>query len=286
MKHVLAIYPTPDSHWVGNGFPVKTMFSYQTQGHIISPFLLLDHAGPMEFSASTQKRGVAEHPHRGFETVTLVYNGELSHRDSSGKHGIIGPGDVQWMTAGSGVLHEELHSEGFTKNGGVLDMLQLWVNLPKNCKMINPKYQGITADQIPKFDLPDNQGSLRVIAGEAMGLTGPANTHTPMLVMDGVVQASAKLHVPLVEGWTGVIVVFRGLVRVDDEHVFAGQTVILSREGNNFEIEALKDSQLLILSGEPIDDPIAGYGPFVMNSRAEIEQAFNDFENGKFGKLA
>jgi quercetin 2,3-dioxygenase len=285
MKNVSSVFTAPHQHWVGDGFPVKTLFSYQDHGKSVSPFLLLDHAGPMQFSAADHQRGVGEHPHRGFETVTLVYQGEVAHQDSTGEQGIIGPGDVQWMTAGSGILHEEFHSEAFTRNGGMLEMMQLWVNLPQQDKMVSPRYQTITAGQIPRLEVPDRRGALRLIAGEMAGLTGPACTHTPMLVMDGVIKASGHYPLPLEEGWSAMVVVRTGQLTVNGQPVGAGQTVMLSRAGAGLELVASKDSELLILSGEPIDEPLVGYGPFVMNSEAEIRQAITDFQTGKFGAL-
>ncbi|MFB9846219.1 pirin family protein [Oceanisphaera arctica] len=285
MKNVLNVFTAPHPHWVGDGFPAKTLFSYQDHGKSVSPFLLLDYAGPMQFSAADHKRGVGVHPHRGFETVTLVYEGEVAHKDSTGQHGTIGPGDVQWMTAGSGILHEEFHSEAFTRTGGMLEIMQLWVNLPQDDKMTSPGYQTITAGQIPYLEVPDQSGTLRLIAGELAGLTGPARTHTPMLVMDGILKASARYQLSIEEGWSAIVVVRKGEVKVNGQPLTAGQTVILSQVGVGLELEATQNSELLILSGEPIDEPLVGYGPFVMNTEAEIKQAMTDFQTGKFGAL-
>lgn len=286
MKKILSLYKAPHPHWVGDGFPAKTLFSYQAQGKSISPFLLLDHAGPMDFSPSAHKRGVGEHPHRGFETVTIVYQGELAHKDSTGEHGLIGPGDVQWMTAGQGILHEEFHSDTFAQQGGVLDMMQLWVNLPKRDKMTKPSYQTITAEQIPTITIPQQRGLLRVIAGEVEGLIGPAKTHSPILVMDGSIKAAGEYSLPIKEGWTVIAVVRKGQVTVNDQLVTTGQTIILSQRGIGLSLNAAENSDVFIMAGEPIDEPIVGHGPFVMNDASEINQAIVDFQSGKFGQLS
>ncbi|MEO3680412.1 pirin family protein [Rheinheimera sp. FR7-31] len=285
MKNVMSVQTASHPHWVGDGFPVKTLLSYQAQGSAISPFLLLDHAGPMQFSATTDKRGVGNHPHRGFETVTLVYAGEVAHRDSTGEHGVIGVGDIQWMTAGSGILHEEYHSASFAETGGTLEMLQLWVNLPKQHKMTPPRYQTITAAQIPHIPLADNRGFLRLIAGETAGLSGPAHTFSPLLVIDGDIKASGNYVLPLPDGWSAMVIVRSGKLKANFQTVTANQTLILSQAGTDIVLQAEQDSQLLILAGEPIQEPIVGYGPFVMNSEAEIKQALLDFQSGKFGQV-
>ncbi|MEP4888924.1 MAG: pirin family protein [Aliiglaciecola sp.] len=286
MKKVENVFSAPKPHWVGDGFPAKTLFSYQGMGKRVSPFLLLDHAGPMSFSPSEHIRGVGEHPHRGFETVTIVYDGEVAHRDSTGEQGVIGPGDVQWMTAAKGILHEEFHSKAFAKSGGKLEMMQLWVNLPKRDKMNTPKYQEIAAAQIPSVILPGDKGALRIIAGELDGLKGPASTHSPILVADGEIKATARFTLPIADEWSALVIVREGKVKVNGQVVSKDQTIILSQSGEGLEVEALDDSKLLVLAGKPIDEPIVGYGPFVMNSDAEIKQAFTDFQTGKFGNLA
>ncbi len=285
MKKILSLHKAPHPHWVGDGFPVKTLFSYQAQGNSISPFLLLDHAGPMEFSPTAHRRGVGEHPHRGFETVTIVYQGEVAHKDSTNERGLIGPGDMQWMTAGQGILHEEFHSEAFARDGGMLEMMQLWVNLPKRDKMTKPRYQTITAAQIPQIDIQDKRGSLRIIAGEVSGVTGPAKTYSPIIVMDGFIKAAGHYEHPIKDGWTVIVVIRKGQVKVNHQLVSAGQTIVLSHEGLGLVLEAIQDSEVFIMSGEPINEPIVGHGPFVMNSAAEISQAMTDFQAGKFGQL-
>ena len=286
MKKTLGIYSAPRGHWVGDGFPVRSLFSYDTQGKHLSPFLLFDYAGPAQFAPAARPRGVGEHPHRGFETVTIVYQGEVDHRDSTGAGGHIGPGDVQWMTAASGILHQEFHSEAFTRRGGTLEMVQLWVNLPAQDKMAEPGYQTLLDADIPSIPLAGGAGRVRVIAGAFHGQRGPARTFTPMDVWDIRLNpgGSAPLAVP--EGRTLALVVLRGTVRVNGgETASDAQMVVFDRAGSEITIAADGDATLLLLSGEPIDEPIAGYGPFVMNSEAEIAQAVADFNSGRFGRI-
>jgi redox-sensitive bicupin YhaK (pirin superfamily) len=286
MKNIIGIYTSPRTHWVGDGFPVRTLFSYDTLGKHISPFLLLDHAAPAEFTPTTERRGVGQHPHRGFETVTIVYKGELEHRDSTGSGGTIGPGDVQWMTAGSGILHEEFHSEGFAKSGGTLEMVQLWVNLPAKDKMADAGYQTILDGDIPNIPLKDQAGSLRLIAGEFDGHTGPARTFTPIDVWDLRIKGGKLLTLDLHEGRNTALVVLRGTVQVNGlESVREGQLALFDRKGDQLTLEAIEDAVVLLLSGEPIDEPIVGHGPFVMNTEQEIHQAFADFQSGRFGRM-
>jgi redox-sensitive bicupin YhaK (pirin superfamily) len=271
---------------VGNGFPVRSLISYHGDAQQFSPFLLLDYAGPAQFPAGTDRRGVGEHPHRGFETVTIVYQGEVEHRDSTGSGGKIGPGDVQWMTAARGILHDEFHSQAFTQSGGTLEMVQLWVNLPAKDKMSKPGYQNLLDRDIPSVDLPDGAGRVRVIAGEFNGHKGPAHTFTPIDVWDVRLSKgrAAKFDVP--EGRTLAVIVLHGPVLVNDQVVREAQRVSLDRIGTELNIEANNDATVLVLSGEPINEPVVGYGPFVMNTAAEIETAMRDFNSGKFGAIA
>lgn len=286
MKKILGTYSAPRPHWVGDGFPVRSLFSYDTLGRHASPFLLLDYAGPARFTPTAQPRGVGQHPHRGFETVTIVYKGEVSHRDSTGQGGTIGPGDVQWMTAGAGILHEEFHSEAFTRDGGELEMVQLWVNLPAKDKMATPGYQAIVDAQIPSVPLPEGAGSVRVIAGDYLGHKGPARTFTPIDVWDLRLNQGAQVTLPVPEGHTAAVVVLRGTVQVNGETVVRdAQMVLLDRAGDALTLDANNDAVVLLLSGEPIDEPIVGHGPFVMNTRDEIVQAMKDFGSGKFGQM-
>ena len=286
MKNIIGIYTSPHMHWVGDGFPVRTLFSYDNLAKHISPFLLLDHAGPAEFTPTTERRGVGQHPHRGFETVTIVYKGELEHRDSTGSGGKIGAGDVQWMTAASGILHEEFHSEGFAKSGGTLEMVQLWVNLPARDKMADPGYQTLLDADIPSIALKNNAGRLRLIAGEFDGQTGPARTFTPIDVWDLRLNGGQALTLDLHEGRNTALVILRGTVQVNGlESVGEGQLVLFERQGNQLTLQASADAVVLLLSGEPIDEPIVGHGPFVMNTEQEIHQAFADFQSGRFGRM-
>ena len=286
MKNIIGIYTSPKMHWVGDGFPVRTLFSYDNLGKHISPFLLLDHAGPAEFTPTNARRGVGQHPHRGFETVTIVYDGEVEHRDSTGSGGKIGPGDVQWMTAASGILHEEFHSQAFAKRGGTLEMVQLWVNLPAKDKMADPGYQTLLDADIPNIALPDQAGSLRLIAGEFAGQRGPARTFTPIDVWDLRLKGDKLLNLDLHDGRNTALVVLRGTVQVNGvELVRQGQLALLERKGDQLSLEANGDAVVLLLSGEPIDEPIVGHGPFLMNSEQEIHQAFADFQSGRFGQM-
>ena len=286
MKTILEVSSNPRGHWVGDGFPVRSLFSYSTHSKTLSPFLLLDFAGPAEFTPATKPRGVGQHPHRGFETVTIVYRGEVSHRDSTGQGGTIGPGDVQWMTAGAGILHEEFHSEAFTRAGGMLQMIQLWVNLPGRHKMTAPRYQAILNSEIPAAPMANGAGIVRVIAGQYEDAKGPAHTFTPMNVWDLRLAASASTTVPAPAGWNTALIVLNGQIKVNGERVVQdGAMVVLSAQGSDCLVETLSDTSVLLLSGEPIDEPVVGYGPFVMNTRSEIEQAIHDFNSGKFGEM-
>ena len=286
MKQVTGVYTAPRPHWVGDGFPVRSLFSYQSHAEQLSPFLLLDYAGPHTFAPGTEKRGVGEHPHRGFETVTIVYRGEVEHRDSTGRGGIIGPGDVQWMTAGAGILHEEFHSEAFTHKGGELEMVQLWVNLPAKNKMTAPGYQSITQDFIPTVELPDNAGTARIIAGQYQQTTGPAHTFSPLNVWDMRLQQARQVTLSQPEGWSTALVVLKGSIAVNGSTTASeAQLVVLSQQGDALHLEATHDASVLLLSGEPLNEPIVGYGPFVMNTRQEIAEAVRDFNTGRFGQL-
>lgn len=286
LKKILGVYEAPRPHWVGNGFPVRSLFSYADHGQALSPFLLLDHAGPQHFQPTQGRRGVGTHPHRGFETVTIVYEGEVAHRDSTGAGGTIGPGDVQWMTAASGILHEEFHSEAFARTGGPLEMVQLWVNLPARDKRAAAGYQTLLANDIPVVTLEGEAGSLRVIAGRYLDHQGPARTFTEMDVWDLRLKAGATLQLPAAAGRNAALVVLRGTLRVNDEReAGAASLVLLERDGDGVRLEALADVSVLLLSGEPIDEPIVGYGPFVMNSQAEIAESFDDFQAGRFGQM-
>lgn len=286
MKKISGLYSAPRPHWVGDGFPVRSLFSYNTHGRQLSPFLLLDHAGPAQFEPSERPRGVGQHPHRGFETVTIVYDGEVAHRDSTGAGGVIGPGDVQWMTAASGIIHEEFHSQDFTRRGGKLEMAQLWVNLPAADKMSAPGYQNITADMIPNVALADDAGTLRVIAGDYAGNKGPARTFTRMNVWDLRLNRDGQVILDFEGGDTVAVILLRGTVMANGGQVVReGQMALFDREAGQVQLEANGEAIVLVLSGEPIDEPIAGYGPFVMNTQEELRQAVDDFNAGRFGQV-
>lgn len=286
MRKVLGAYGAPRPHWVGDGFPVRSLFSHASHGDHVSPFLLLDYAGPAEFAPAAKPRGVGVHPHRGFETVTIVYRGEVEHRDSTGKGGVIGPGDVQWMTAASGILHEEFHSRAFTKQGGTLEMVQLWVNLPKKDKDAAPGYQTLLDRDIPAVTLRDGAGTLRVIAGEYDGSRGPANTFTPIDLWDVRLRSGGTVSLAPPEGQTVAVVVLKGAVQVNGETTAReAEFVLLDKSGGEFSLEASGDASVLILSGEPIEEPVVMQGPFVMNTVGEIKQAMLDFQRGRYGTI-
>ncbi|MFX4086894.1 pirin family protein [Sphingobium yanoikuyae] len=281
-KTVLGHHGNGRTHWVGDGFPVRSLFSYHEHGAAVSPFLLLDFVGPHFFEPSTGRRGVGQHPHRGFETVSIVFDGEVEHRDSAGHGGVIGPGDVQWMTAGAGIVHEEYHSPAFVKGGGRMNMVQLWVNLPAADKMARPAYQSIVAAEIPVVELRNGAGLIRIIAGEFDGFRGPARTFTPINVWDLRLEDGKSAVLSLPEGHTTMVVVIEGRVTVDGTQIGSAEIGMLSRQGSDVTLQADGATTLLLLSGAPIDEPIAGYGPFVMNSAEDIRQAIADFNSGRF----
>ncbi|MEZ4655784.1 MAG: pirin family protein [Candidatus Eisenbacteria bacterium] len=288
-KEVVSVHDQPPGHWVGDGFAVRSLFSYSEMGAETSPFLLLDYAAPREFPPSKQRRGVGEHPHRGFETVTICYAGEVEHRDSGGHAGRIGAGDVQWMTAASGVVHEEMHSREFTERGGVMEMAQLWVNLPAELKMSKPRYQEIVSTDVPVVPLgaDGGAGTARIIAGSLQTVSGPARTFTPLNVWDVRLNEGGRAELPIPAGHSTTLALFGGAVRINDGPALeAVRIVLLDRVGDHVVLEATKESKLLVLTGEPIDEPIVGYGPFVMNHQGEIHQAMVDYRSGRMGHLS
>lgn len=284
LKKISGVYGPGSKHWVGDGFPVRNLFP--STGVEIDPFLMLDYAGPARFEPSDRPRGIGEHPHRGFETVTIAYQGSVDHRDSSGNAGTIYPGDVQWMTAASGVVHEEKHERSFTRTGGTFEMIQLWVNLPKAWKMSAPRYQGISKAQIPVVNLGAG-AQARVIAGELSGIRGPARTFTPVNLFDVKLEAGSRAELILPAGHNSGLVLLRGDVLVNSSTPLQGeaQLAVLSRSGDSVWLEAKSESIMLVLSGEPINEPVASYGPFVMNTQAELRQAVEDYNAGKMGHL-
>ena len=285
-KPVLGVYQPGSAYMVGDGFPVRNLFPSNDLDRAVDPFLMLDYAGPQYFSPTDHPRGVGEHPHRGFETVTIVHEGVLAHRDSAGHAGVIGPGDVQWMTAASGIVHEEFHEKAFAKKGGTLHAIQLWVNLPRASKMSPPGYQTILNADIPAIDL-DGHGTLRVIAGSYLGQKGPARTFTPIHLYDVQLNAGGRVSLTVPEGDNSSIFVLRGPVSVNgSREAGEAELIVNERNGSQILIDAQADSRLLVMSGTPIDEPIARYGPFVMNTKAELTQAVQDYQAGKMGHLS
>ncbi len=286
MKNVTSIHRPGERHWVGDGFPVHTVFSYQDLGTELTPFLLLDHAGPANFEPTDKERGVGWHPHRGFETVSVVYDGEIDHEDTAGNRGSIRAGDVQWMTAGAGVLHKEMHGRDYARRGGRFEALQLWVNVPAKSKMAAPRYQTLLALDIPVVSLPEDGGAVRVIAGEFSGAKGPARTFTPVNLLDVRLRAGHRMRLSLREGYTAGLLVLKGNTVVNaNEAANESELAVFDRAGDEAVIEAASDATFFVMNGQPIDEPIAGYGPFVMNTPQQIQQAFADFHSGRLGKV-
>lgn len=287
-KPLLGTWPAGSTHMVGDGFHVRNLFPSNALGEHLSPFLLLDLAGPSQYSGTDTPRGVREHPHRGFETVTICYQGRIEHRDSAGNHGVIGPGDVQWMTAGAGVVHEELHEREWARAGGTIQMAQLWVNLPAAHKLTPPRYQDVLAPSIPTVE-PAGAGerALRVIAGELLGARGPARTFTELNVLDLRLGAEARARLELPAEHNAGVVVFEGRARVNgSDRIGDASMAWLAPRGRQVEIEAEVPSTLLVLSGLPLGEPVVSHGPFVMNTGAEILQALKDYQSGRMGRLA
>ena len=297
MRNVRRIYQANSQHWVGDGFLVQPLFSHIDENKQTDPFLMLDYGAPMEFAPNNtgRARGVGQHPHKGFETVTIAYHGEVAHRDSTGGGGVIKEGDVQWMTAGAGIIHEEFHSDAFSERGGLFEMVQLWVNLPAKDKNTPARYQHLAKEQIPVLELPNSAGHVRVIAGEYTGAyadehggaRGPAQTFTEMNVWDMVLHAGASASLSLPETHNLSMVVLRGDVTFNGTHIaHAGELVSFETQSGAIELQAgASEVKILLLSGVPIDEPIVGYGPFVMNTADEIRQAINDFNQGRFGAI-
>jgi quercetin 2,3-dioxygenase len=281
------VYQPGSQHVVGDGFHVRNLFPSNDLDRELSPFVMLDYAGPTFYPATDTPRGVGEHPHRGFETVTIVYQGLVAHRDSAGNSGVIGPGDVQWMTAASGIVHEELHEKEWAKRGGTLQAIQLWVNLPKSSKMSAPGYQTIVNDQIPVVQLDGEAGSLRVIAGSVGGAKGPAKTFTPIELYDLRLRAghSMPLHIP--NGYNVGLLILSGQASVEGTHRLSeAELAVFVSTGEPVTIVAEEDATILVMAGEAIDEPVARYGPFVMNTKAELVQAVNDYQAGEMGHLS
>ena len=274
-------------HWVGDGFHVSNYFPSATESQKrMSPFFLLDYQKPEAFAPTTRRRGVGTHPHRGFETVTIAYQGSIAHRDSAGNGGVIGPGEVQWMTAGSGILHNEFHEEAFARAGGILHMIQIWVNLPRTHKLAAPKYQALTDRTIEAVPLADDRGVVRVISGAYEDRRGPADTFSPAHMLDLRLQPGAQVRLSTPRDYNTAVLVLEGQVTANgSKPVSAGEFILFNNDGDEVGVESLTEAIVMFLSGAPIDEPLVHYGPFVMNSVDEINQAIDDFNSGGFGQL-
>ena len=287
-KHVQQILPPPPSHMVGDGFRVHNFFphGYDIQPHRMSPFYLLDYNAKIDFCPRETPRGVGVHPHRGFKTVTIVYSGKVAHHDSRGNRGVVGPGDIQWMTAGAGVLHKEYHEAEYSRKGGPFHVVQLWVNLPASYKMSEPGYQPITNEMIPKYILPEEGGTADVIAGTFKGVQGIARTFTPIEMYNLRLKGKTALAFTLPRDYNTGILVVEGNLRVNGNEMAPADNFILFRnDGEKITLETEESTTALVLSGQPIKEPIVAYGPFLMNTKEEIMDAFHDLNSGKFGKL-
>ena len=287
MKQIKTVLPaTARNHWVGDGFNVRPVFANLAFTRDISPFLMFDYAAPREFEITQEKRGVGPHPHRGFETVTIAFQGEVEHGDSVGNRGVIGPGDVQWMTAASGIIHEEFLSREFLQRGGTLEMVQLWVNLPAKYKMIAPKYQSILNQDIPVLQLPDNGGTVRVIAGDFAGTQGAASTFSPVNLWDIHINAGKTVELAVPEGHTTMLFVRQGRIALGGAVLGLADLALMGSTGTQIKLQAQEDTSLLLMGGEPIAEPIVASGPFVMNTEQEIRVAMMDYQSGRMGQMA
>lgn len=285
-KNIEAVIAPREPHFVGDGFRVHNFIpsGYHLDMRKMDPFIMLDYNSKFHFPATDKPKGVGVHPHRGFETVTIAYEGSVSHHDSSGGGGTIHQGDVQWMTAASGVLHKEYHAEEFYKQGGIFQMVQLWVNLPAKDKMSTPKYQAIEHKDIPTVEVEN--GFIEIIAGEYNQTKGAASTFSPVNMLNAKLNEGGKANFSFPANYNTVLLVIDGEVKVNNQEIVPTDHLLLfTNEGEDFSIEATKNSVVLILSGEPLNEPIASYGPFVMNTQEQIREAFEDFNNGKFGTL-
>lgn len=282
------VIPPPPFHMVGDGFRVHNFFPTDPEIGLegMSPFFLLDYGSRHYFPPSAKPRGVGAHPHKGFETVTIAYHGSVAHHDSAGNSGVINEGDVQWMTAGSGLLHKEFHGEEFTQTGGIFQMVQLWVNLPARFKSVPPKYQAINKEDIVRHFLPDKVSNIGIIAGEYSAETGPASTFTPISLFDVRLSAGMATEFRFPEKYNTGLLVIEGEIKVNFSTIAPeNHFVKLDNSGEHFDIEAVRDSIILIMSGEPIEEPVVARGPFLMNSEEEIKEAYTEFRSGKFGYL-
>lgn len=284
-KPVLALHRPGSTHWVGDGFRVHNLFPTNAVGEALSPWLLLDFGAAAYFPPTEERRGVGEHPHRGFETVTVAFQGKIEHRDSGGNSGTIGPGDVQWMTAGAGVVHEEFHEREWARAGGTLEMVQLWLNLPRAHKLTAPRYQDLRDADIPRVERPG--ALLRVIAGEALGARGPARTFSPVELFTLELAAGAELALSLPPGHTAALLVLTGAARVNGSApAHAAELVLLGTDGTELDVRADEPTRALLLGGQPLGEPVAMAGPFVMSTQSELVQAVRDYQAGRMGRLA
>lgn len=298
-RSIMKIVPKQQQHWVGDAFNVYPVLGPYSFTELLSPWLMFDYASPKSFPATKKRLGVGQHPHRGFETITIAFQGSVEHKDSTGNSGVIGPLDVQWMTAGRGIIHEEFHSTEFAKTGGIFEMCQLWLNLPSKDKLKKPKYQPIVKEDIPTVDLKNNEeviGSIRIIAGEVDGVAGPAETCTPVELWDvSINRKDIPVQLKIPSGYSLIVFVRRGKVQLlkenkdeasSENNVIGPQSVaIMNQEGDTICMKAMEgDSQVLIMAGKPLDEPIAARGPFVMNTQNELREAMLDYQNGRMGQ--
>lgn len=285
-RNIEIVMAPREPHYVGDGFRVHNFIPYKLDMQRMSPFIMMDYGSKFYFPPSDKPRGVGVHPHRGFETVTIAYKGRVAHHDSAGNSGVIGEGDVQWMTAASGILHKEFHEENFSKKGGDFQMVQLWVNLPAKDKMSKPKYQGLTNDQINKFQLPNHGGVVEVIAGQYEDVKGSASTFTPVNLLNVKLNKGTVANFSFPANYNTALLVIEGNITVNESELApTNHFVVFQNNAEDFSIEATENAIVLVLSGEPINEPIATQGPFVMNTRAEIIQAIEDYNMGKFGYI-
>ncbi len=286
-RNIEKVFRGTPEHWVGDGFHVSNYFPSATDFEKrMSPFFLLDYQKPQEYAPTTRRRGVGSHPHRGFETVTVAYQGSVAHHDSAGNGGVIRPGEVQWMTAGGGILHNEFHEESFAKAGGIMHMIQIWVNLPRRDKLTAPKYQGLTNQSIVETPVDGGKGLVRVISGAFEDKKGAASTFTPAHMLDLRLKPGAKVRLPTPRDYNTALLVLQGKVKANGaKPATAGEFILFKNDGDEVNVEAVDDSIALFLSGAPIEEPLVHYGPFVMNSVDEINAAIEDFNAGKFGYL-
>jgi len=287
-KTIKESYRGTETYMVGDGFRVSNYIPgvKNYAGNELSPFIMFDYNSPFNFPPSDYRRGVGEHPHRGFETVSIAFEGEIEHRDSAGGGGVIKAGDIQWMTAAGGLMHDEFQTEEFARRGGTQHFIQLWVNLPAKNKMDKPAYQAITAEQIPHVELDKKGSYVRVIAGNYDGTKGAASTYTPINMFDFRLKAETKITFKSPAGYNSILLVTQGTIHVNEQKEAAHkELIVFSNDGEDITIEAIEDSMVFFVAGEPINEPIVRYGPFVMNTKSEIMQAMEDVQTGKFGNI-